>query len=54
MLLELESPPDTAWRRVVKTLIIKLVTHGVYGRWDEMPLFKDHTLVNEFLVQWIF
>ena len=38
----------------MKTLIIKLVTHGVYGRSDEMPSFKDHTLVNEFLVQWIF
>ena len=46
---ELESPRDTIWNQVVKGILNRMIKHGVYGGWDEMPSRQGPILVNEFL-----
>ena len=58
---DLESPPARAWSNIHKRMILRIVKHGVYGAWGEIPdgdnstnKFAGPLLATEFFLVWPF
>ena len=58
---DLDSPPARAWSNIHKRMILRIVKHGVYGAWGEIPDGEDSSqkfagplLATEFFLVWPF
>ena len=58
---DLESPPARAWSNIHKCMVLRIVKHGVYGAWGEIPdgdnstnRFAGPLLATKFFLVWPF